>query len=227
MGMSELDLGSAVETAAPRWRRGDQIQWTYTNPAHPGLLDQRPVTVIADDERHLAVWLAPRTRMLHQVLADGRGIREIDGPARFGAARAQGIKEWQGKGIVAVLQPGADYSVWFFETSNGRRDSFYVNIEVPFTRLERGIVSSDLILDLVVRPDRSYHLKDEDELEFALEAGMFTSKQVARIRSAAQTAIDDVRKWRFPFDSEYLSFQPDPEWPLPSLPTDAKWTFEN
>lgn len=60
-------------------------------------------------------------------------------PARFGAARAQGIKEWQGKGIVAVLQPGADYSVWFFETSNGRRDSFYVNIEVPFTRLERGI----------------------------------------------------------------------------------------
>lgn len=168
--------GSRDERAdEPRWRYGDQILWTYTNPAHPGLYDQRPVTVIADDENHLAVWLESGTRMLHQVLADGSGIRTADGPARFGAPRAQGLKRLQGPGIVAVFQPGADYSVWFFENpDSARRDSFYVNLEEPFTRFDRGILTSDHVLDIVVDSDGTYRLKDEDELEFARRAGMFS-----------------------------------------------------
>ncbi|MGZ1490169.1 DUF402 domain-containing protein [Brevibacterium sediminis] len=225
-----------------RWRYGDQILWTYTNPAHPGLYDQRPVTVIADDENHLAVWLESGTRMLHHVLADGSGIRAADGPARFGAPRAQGRKRWQGPGIVAVFQPGADYSVWFFENREGqtteaasseassstsaRRDSFYVNLEDPFTRFDRGILTSDHVLDIVVDSDGTYRLKDEDELEFAREAGMFSDEKVARIRAAADAAIDDIRAWAFPFDSDYPGFQPDPDWPMPDLPAEATCDFD-
>lgn len=229
------------DSDTPRWHRGDQIHWTYVNPAHPGLLDQRPVTVIADDDRHLAVWLESGTPMLHHVLADGRGIREADGPARFGAPRAQGLKSWQGPGIVAVFQPGKDYSVWFFESPtapdqrtssrphspSARRDSFYVNLETPFTRFETGILTSDHVLDIVVAADGSYSLKDEDELEFAREAGMFPPEQVARIRSAAEGAIADIEAWTFPFDSAYTDFAPDPDWPLPSLPAEATWTYES
>ncbi|WP_152346118.1 DUF402 domain-containing protein [Brevibacterium sp. CFH 10365] len=228
----------------PRWRRGDQILWTYTNPAHPGLYDQRPVTVIADDEKHLAVWLESGTRMLHHVLADGSGIRTADGPARFGAPRAQGLKRWQGPGIVAVFRPGADYSVWFFvnrasrttdaeAASSGspavpvRRDSFYVNLEEPFTRFDRGILTSDHVLDIVVDADGTYRLKDEDELEFARGAGMFSDDKVARIRAAADSAIDDIRAWVFPFDSDYPDFRPDPDWPMPDLPAEATWDFES
>jgi hypothetical protein len=213
----------------PRWQRGDQILWTYTNPAHPGLLDQRPVTVIADDDRHLAVWLESGTPMLHHVLADGSGIRTADGPARFGAPRAQGCKRWQGAGIVAVFQPGADYSMWFFDNPNGtgRRDSFYVNLEEPFTRFDRGILTADHVLDIVVDAQGRYRLKDEDELEFALEAEMFSTEKVARIRAAADSAIADIEAWVFPFDSNYPDFQPDPEWPMPDLPVEATWDFEN
>lgn len=225
----------------PRWSRGDQILWTYTNPAHPGLYDQRPVTVIADDENHLAVWLESGTRMLHHVLADGSGIRTADGPARFGAPRAQGRKRWQGPGIVAVFQPGADYSVWFFENREGqtteaapseaavasaRHDSFYVNLEEPFTRFDSGILTSDHVLDIVVDSDGTYRLKDEDELEFAREAGMFSDEKIARIRAAANSAIDDIRAWAFPFDSDYPDFQPDPDWPMPDLPAEATWDFD-
>jgi hypothetical protein len=217
-------LGSPTQNA-PHWRYGDQILWTYTNPAHPGLYDQRPVTVIADDERHLAVWLESGTRMLHQVLADGSGVRTADGPARFGAARAQGVKRWQGPGIVAVFQPGAEYSVWFFETPSGRRDSFYVNLEDPVTRFDHGILTSDHVLDIVVDANGGYRLKDEDELEFAREAEMFSDEKVARIRAAADSAIKDIRAWRFPFDSTYPDFRPDPEWPVPDLPAEAAWDF--
>lgn len=214
------------ERGQHRWQRGDHILWTYTNPAHPGLYDQRPVTVIADDERHLAVWLESGTRMLHHVLVDGSGIRTADGPARFGDPRAQGRKRWQGPGIVAVFQPGADYSVWFFENPNSaRRDSFYVNLEEPFTRFDRGILSSDHVLDIVVDADGTFQLKDEDELEFAHEAGMFSDEKVARIRSAAGSAIEDIRAWTFPFDSDYPDFQPDPDWPMPDLPAESTWDF--
>ena len=235
--------GSRDERAdEPRWSRGDQILWTFINPAHPGLYDQRPVTVIADDSQHLAVWLESGTRMLHHVLADGSGIRTADGSARFGAPRAQGLKRWQGPGIVAVFQPGADYSVWFFENREGRttlaassdasssaparRDSFYVNLEEPFTRFDLGILTSDHVLDIVVNSDGTFRLKDEDELEFAREAGMFSTEKVERIRSAADSAIEDIRAWAFPFDSDYPDFQPDPDWPMPDLPAETSWDFD-
>ncbi|GAA1621118.1 DUF402 domain-containing protein [Brevibacterium sanguinis] len=209
-----------------RWHRGDAILWTYINPDFPDLVDQRPVTVVADDERHLAVWLAPETRLLHQVLADGSELRSAEGSARFTAPRAQAVRTWAGKGILAVFQPDTMHSVWFFESASGRRDSYYVNIEVPFTRDSSGITTSDLVLDLVVAADGTHRFKDEDELEFAEAAGLFSSADITSIREAAQRAVADVEEWRFPFGSGYESFQPDPSWPVPSLPHDATWEFE-
>lgn len=200
--------------------------WTYTNHDHPGLLDQRPVTVIADDEHHLAVWLAPGTRMLHQVLADGSGIRTVEGAARFTAPRAQGAKVWQGAGIVAVFQPGADYSVWFFETESGLRNSYYFNIEVPYTRTTSGIESADLILDVLVDADGAYRYKDEDELGFAQQAGLISEDQASRIRHAGDDAAEAIEAWRFPLDAGFETFQPDPKWPIPSLPPTTTWEHE-
>ncbi|WP_198397370.1 DUF402 domain-containing protein [Brevibacterium antiquum] len=217
-------MSSAGET---RWQPGSQILWTYVNPDFPGLLDQRPVTVVADDDRHLAVWLAPGSRMLHQVIADGSPIRSLEGSDRFMAPRAQAIRDWAGAGILAVFQPEIMYSVWLFETESGLRDSYYINIEVPYVRTDVGIETSDLVLDVVASADGSYRYKDEDELAFAHEAGLFSGSDVAEIRQAAANAVDDVTAWRFPFDAGYQTFQPHPDWPIPSLPHDASWTFES
>lgn len=219
-----VSMSSACET---RWQPGDQLMWTYVNPDFPGLLDQRPVTVVADDRRHLAVWLAPGSRMLHQVIADGSPIRSLEGSDRFTAPRAQAIRDWAGGGILAVFQPETMYSVWFFEPDSGLRDSYYINIEVPYARTDLGIETSDLVLDVVVGADGSYRYKDEDELEFAHEAGLFSDGDVAEIRQAAADAVDDVTAWRFPFDAGYESFQPHLDWATPPLPHDAPWTFES
>lgn len=220
------DLHSSAKCREPRWQRGDAILWTYTNPAFPDLVDQRPVTVVADDDRHLAVWLAPGSRMLHQVIADGSPIRSLEGSNRFTAPRAQAIRDWAGGGILAVFQPETMYSVWFFETGSGLRDSYYINIEVPYVRTDDGIETSDLVLDVVVSADHSWQYKDEDELEFAQEAGLFSANDVEKIRQAADDAVKDVTAWSFPFNANYEKFQPNPGWPVPSLPHDASWTFE-
>ena len=93
-----------------------------------------------------------------------------------------------------MFQPATNYSVWFFETSAGVRDSYYVNIEAPFTRTVAGIESSDLILDVVVKADRSFSYKDEDELEFAHRAGVLTSAQVVAIRRTAADAVEVITR---------------------------------
>lgn len=222
--MTELQTSQQGQEA--RWKRGDSILWTYTNPDFPGLVDQRPVTVVADDDQHLAVWLAPGSRMLHQVLADGSSIRSVEGTRRFTEPRAQAVKDWVGSGILAVFQPDTMYSVWFFESESGLHDSYYINIEAPLVRTDTGIETSDLVLDVVVAADRSYRYKDEDELAFAHQAGLFSDGDVATIRQAASDAVDDVTAWRFPFNAGYEVFQPDPAWPIPSLPREASWTFE-
>lgn len=221
-----VTMVSMSKARAPRWQPGDQIMWTYVNSDFPGLVDQRPVTVVADDDRHLAVWLAPGSRMLHQVIADGSPIRSLDGSDRFTAPRAQAIRDWAGGGILAVFQPQVMYSVWFFETESKRRDSYYVNIEIPYIRTDQGIETADLVLDILVGADSSYRYKDEDELQFAREAGLFSDGDIAEIRQAAADAVADVTAWRFPFDAGYESFQPDPAWPIPALPLDASWTFQ-
>lgn len=209
------------------WSRGDQIHWVYRNPDCPTLVDLRPVTVIADDGRHLAVWLAPGTRVLYRSLADGRDIRALGGPLQFTAPRAQAVRTWRGGGIVAIFRPGADYSVWLFETSPGVRDSYYINIERPYVRTSGGIESEDLVLDVLADRDGRTTLKDEDELEFAREAGHFRDSQLAEIRASATRAISDVEEVRFPFGGDYVSFEPDPSWDVVPLPADATWDIEN
>lgn len=209
-----------------RWQRGDQIFWTYRNPNFPSLVDLRPVTVVAHDEQHLAVWMAAGTRMLYHVSADGKELRSLGGTDQFTAPRAQAVRRWAGSGVLAVFQPRTMYSVWFFRTESGLRNSYYVNIEEEFTQSASGIESSDLVLDVLAGPDRSCALKDEDELECAYRAGKFSAAKVAQIRDVAQQAMTDVENWVFPFNAGYETFQPDPDWTVPDLPADAEWEFD-
>ncbi|WGW12139.1 DUF402 domain-containing protein [Saxibacter everestensis] len=210
----------------PRWNSGDQISWVYRDPAFPDLVDLRPVTVVDDTDDHLAVYLESGTRMLCQVLSDGHDIRSLPGPERFSAPRAQAVRRWTGGGILAVFQPNTMYSVWCFETRPGIRNLYYVNIELPFTRDVDGIETSDLVLDVIVRPDRSFHYKDEDELELARHAGMYSDSQIASIREAASDAAQTVRRWAFPFNAGFENFRPDPTWQIPELPNSSKWQLD-
>lgn len=209
-----------------RWKRGDRINWIYREPAAPETVDLRPVTVVADDDRHLAVWLAPGTRMLYPVLGNGQEIRSLSGPEQFSGHLAQAVRTWKGEGVLAVFQPDTMYSVWFFESDSGLRDSYYVNIENPPLRSEAGVESRDLVLDLLVDADGTFQYKDQDELEFALEAGLFDQDMVSTIRAAALDAIEVINRWGFPFNAGYETFVPSPDWGVPQLPATATWDFE-
>ena len=73
-----------------------------------------------------------------------------------------------------------------------------------------GFDSRDDVLDVTVTNDLGESaLKDEDELDFAVDQGTLTSSEARSIRLTAASAIDDIANRRWPFDERaWEAFRP-------------------
>jgi protein associated with RNAse G/E len=94
------------------------------------------------------------------------------------------------------------YSVFRFQTPGGGLLKFYCNINTPPT-LESGVLSFvDLDVDVLVQPDYSFEVLDEDEFERHAELYQYP----AAYRSNVQEALDELRRLiedrQFPFAEE-------------------------
>jgi predicted RNA-binding protein associated with RNAse of E/G family len=76
----------------------------------------------------------------------------------------------------------------------------------------------DLMLDVIVDPDRAWHWKDEDELETFVERGVFAPELADRIRDEGLRVIARVEGNRPPFDEPWPAWRPDETWTAPELP---------
>lgn len=54
-----------------------------------------------------------------------------------------------------------------------------------------------------------WQLKDSDELEFAVDVGLFTPTEARSVHDAAASAVDDMVNRRWPFDDASW------DWPVP------------
>lgn len=112
--------------------------------------------------------------------------------------------QWEGPPVVRLHPTGRPYAVirtWLRDDE--RFAGWYVNLEQPWVRTSVGFDSRDDVLDVIVSDDlRDWRLKDDDELDFAVEVGTLTSDDARAIRRAAELAIDDVVERRWPFDEE-------------------------
>ena len=81
------------------------------------------------------------------------------------------------------------YSVFRFQAPDGRLLKFYCNINTPAT-LEPGLLTYvDLDVDVLVEPDYSYEVLDEDEFERHAELYRYP----AAYHSHVQKALDELR----------------------------------
>ena len=118
---------------------------------------------------------------------------------------------WEGPPVVRLHPVGRSYSVIRTWVEAERRfHGWYVNLEQPWVRTTVGFDSRDDVLDVVVTDDlRQCTLKDEDELDFAVDVGKLTSSEARSIRTNAETAIDDITSRTWPFDeSAWHAFRP-------------------
>ncbi|MBM2620086.1 DUF402 domain-containing protein [Actinoplanes sp. LDG1-06] len=158
---------------------------------------------------------------MESVLADGRGLRELPLAERFDAPRVRRETTWRGSGIVQFAPAAGEWSVWWFFAEDGGFEGWYVNLEAPQVRWERGIDSSDRALDVWISPDRVAHWKDEDEFAFLTgRPGRWTPSQADAIRATGRELIDVAAAGAFPFDGTWTHYRPDPAWGPVALPSD-------
>jgi hypothetical protein len=98
---------------------------------------------------------------------------------------------------------------------------WYINIDEPYRRTRFGFDTLDMVLDVVIAPDRkTWRYKDEDEFSEAIDAGLFTEREAAEVRATAKQALEIVRSNRPPFDDIWGKWRPDVLWDEPQLPDD-------
>lgn len=93
------------------------------------------------------------------------------------------------------------YSVFRFQTPDGGLLKFYCNINTPPTFESGALTFVDLDVDVLVQPDYSFEVLDEDEFERHAELYQYP----AEYRLNVQAALDELRQLieyrQFPFDT--------------------------
>jgi protein associated with RNAse G/E len=94
------------------------------------------------------------------------------------------------------------YSVFRFGEPEGKLRCFYCNLNTP-ARLEGDLLSFvDLDLDVLVQPDFSYSILDEDEFEAHAELYGYPHEYRARVRDSLDELIRLIEGRQFPFSHE-------------------------
>lgn len=175
--------------------------------------------VVRDDAEALLTWTAAGSDCMLRGTRDGVSIRKMSLAERDRTPSMLWPRHWEGRHVLIRTEPEADHSVWWFFDLEMRFEGWYVNLESPVRRWSAGIDILDHALDILVAPDRSWSLKDEDELAERIDhPAYWTAAEADRIRAAAERIIVDIEADRFPFDGRYTDFRPDPSWKPAALP---------
>ncbi|MFJ2740557.1 DUF402 domain-containing protein [Streptomyces sp. NPDC087440] len=218
--MTEQMTSETGGSREDRWAPGEHILWRYRDNASESFHICRPVTVVQDTPELLAVWMAPGTRCVKPVLADGTSVHQEPLATRYTKPRTTTTSRWFGTGVLKLARPGDPWSVWLFWERGWRFKNWYVNLEEPRARWEHGVDSRDHFLDIAVAPDRHWQWLDEDEFAEARRVGLLDEEQAGRVRAAGLAAVREVESWATPFADGWENWRPDPRWGVPELPDD-------
>lgn len=143
-----------------RWNAGDAVLFrSILDTGRIGAVV--PMTVVGDEDELVALYLAPGTVCKRR--AGRRG-----GPRGRQMVEDSGLHEdwtWRENRRLFLWQPNAGHAVsLFWRDADDTFLGWYVDVLRPMRRTPLGFDTRDLILDVVVNPDRSWQLKDEDEL---------------------------------------------------------------
>jgi hypothetical protein len=178
------------------------------------------VRVAADDDRGLRLWL-PAGSPYWRLVADGADSQR-DGSADPTRAPRMERQTWTGSDTMIWMPENRPYSVHWIWT-DGIFAGWHAKLEEPYVRWAdrgcAGVDTADQALDVVVRPDRSWRWRDEDEFHARTGHPLYWSEaQAAQIRATADRLVKLAEAGEFPFDGTWCGFRPDASWTVPALP---------
>jgi predicted RNA-binding protein associated with RNAse of E/G family len=188
-----------------RYLRGQWCTW------------MQAMRVIADDEEALLLWHPAGSDFARIVDADGKTQHDV--PVDQMRDPQLTLLTWETYDILVLMPAEAAHSVWWFYR-DGAFAGWYVNLEEPYVRRPGAVDTNDQLLDIVVTPQRQWEWKDVDE--FTERTGnplYFDSATADAVRAEGERLIKLIEAGDFPFDGTYTDFRPDPDWPIPRLPS--------
>ena len=126
---------------------------------------------------------------------------------------------WNVEGNLRLNIPGSHYSVLaFWNDFHESLSCWYINLEYPLTRTEKGFDYTDMLLDIIVEPDlKTWRWKDADEFQQALDIGLISPQEAKMFRAEGEKALKLLQSGKSVFNG-WENWQPDPSWPVPVLP---------
>ena len=174
-----------------------------------------PVRVVEDSASTVSLWLPLGTSSIKPVLHDrspGSPRRWLPGTWSLEPAT------WKWAELLIVIPNGRRHATWLRWSPQRQFLGWYVNIQGPLTRTYLGFDHLDQQLDILIEPDHSWHLKDEDELDVAVQLGRIDAADADEVRSEAKRVIADVEHGKPPFTSNWIWWAPPTAWNHPELP---------
>jgi hypothetical protein len=180
----------------------------------------RPLIVVDDAADRLLLWIPKGT--VRKIPATSLG--RVDPPTKEARAienlaRGDWIyteHTWDVSSLW-ILRPGDWHAVWISWSEPGVQLGWYVNLQFPWRRTSIGIETMDLMLDIVVDPDLSWRLKDEEEFEEVVRRGIFDEQLAQRVRDEVEDVIRSIESEQGPFGEPWPTWTANPNWPIPSL----------
>jgi hypothetical protein len=176
--------------------------------------------VVRDEPDLVALWFPRGTRWRAPI---DDPSREWDGDRGERLAECAASGCWTHRELVwdvdtlQLAEPGAWHAVWVSWLPDGEPYGWYVNLQRPLRRTQLGFATMDLMLDLIVRPDRSWYWKDEDELEAFVRGGAFEQELPQRLREEGLRVAARAERDEPPFCERWHDWRPRAEWTLPEL----------
>jgi protein associated with RNAse G/E len=93
------------------------------------------------------------------------------------------------------------YNVFRFAQPNGELRNYYCNVNVPPTFDGEILSYVDLDLDILVEPDFSYRLLDQDDFETNVQRYGYSAEVQNNARRAVDELVRMIQRRDFPFDS--------------------------
>jgi protein associated with RNAse G/E len=126
---------------------------------------------------------------------------------------------WHTNRLLILYEPDQFYSIrLFWEEKSNAFIGYYINFELPVTRTPFGVDTMDLELDIDIEPDLSFHWKDQDEYQRAVDHGLILPEWVRSIEEETPRILGRLENHKYPFDGCWLHWMPDPNWRPPKLP---------
>ncbi len=196
------------------WNPGDLVveRHVFRGVVHWGA----PMWLVEDSGTHVATYLPVGTMFQTMGDEDGNHTRE------YHRATRRVFLPWRDHHALHLTRAGDDYNVTLFWTEDWRFRCWYVNFQEPMRRYEHGFDTMDQTLDLIIGPDREWHRwKDEDEFQWGIDAGWYTTARLAELKAIGAGVIEDARRGAWPFGERWEEWRPDIGWGCRSFRKDG------